>query len=57
VKDQSLQPLAAFRSLQVAELPLRFPAEEFRMLEGALTHARGKWREQWRQFASRGAPT
>lgn len=48
VKDQSLHPLAALGSLRVVELPLRFPPEEFRMLESALPDARGKWREQWR---------
>ena len=57
VKDQSLHPLAALGSLQVAELPLRFPPDEFRMLESALPDVRGKWREQWRHYASRGRRT
>jgi Leucine-rich repeat (LRR) protein len=57
VKDRSLQPIAGLRSLQMVELPLHFPAEEFRMLERALPQARGQWRERWRQFGPRGART
>jgi hypothetical protein len=48
VRDRRLIPLAQLTQLRKLDLPLRFPPEEFEMLEEALPQAKGRWRSLWR---------
>jgi hypothetical protein len=53
VSDRRLVPLAQLTQLRNLDLPLRFPPEEFEMLEDALPQAKGRWRSLWRSWATK----